>query len=602
MPRLSILTGKIVGLPVRLTALTALTALATLVACSRADSISGASSNSTGPSRRGATVVVSPDSATTTVGHRVRLSPTVLNADGTPDESTSVSWTSMNPSVATVTQTGLVIAVSPGDAFITAAANGASTQALVMVSGAGQLAVTTQPSGAVSGAKLSPQPVVQILSSTNSLMSTSSAAVTAAIATGSGALSGTTTVNAVNGVATFTNLTVSGGGPFTLRFTSSGFTSATSASFTLTQTPASLAVQTQPDDANSGISFGAQPVVNILDGNGALVTMSTLPITATITTGTGTLAGTTTVNAVGGVATFTNLQITGPGNFVLTFSTTSSALQPVASTAFTVGTSTVTVVFQDNFESGDFSHAQNGVHWSSVVSLDVTSAISHGGTHAARYREGDSGDWAELRFDGLANLPEVYMQYYLYLPSGNESPSVGPKARIIGGLNDKFFRLWGGGDDGYNFGVGNLLNPFGNKIGASTWGDGSGVNGSLGGEFEFSSTGVQTAMGEIFGDNDAGNVQHASFFTDANRGRWVQIRIRAKNASAANNDGVLQMWIDGNLVISWTTLHNGNIYGVGGPTGYTTGYILGWANNGWPAGQYVYLDDFTITTGGFGAP
>ena len=356
--------------------------------------------------------------------------------------------------------------------------------------------------------------------------------------------------------------------------------------------------QLQPVGGLSGISLATQPTVEILDGTGALATTSALAVTATISAGTGVLFGTTTVNAVAGVATFRNLQITGSGNFVLAFSTTSPAMQ-VPSDGFNVTPVTVNVVFQDDFESGDFAHTQNGVKWSSAVYLDVTTALAHGGTHAARFREGDSGTWSELRFDGLTNLPEVYLQYYLYLPSGTESPSVGPKVKILGTLNDKFFRLWGGGDAGYSFGAGNSTNPFSNKVGASTWGDGSGVDGNLGIEYSYSAAGSQWGMGQGPTSNPT-----VPFIVDANRGRWVQIRIRAKNATVANNDGVVQIWVDGVLTLDQHALVDGNIYGVAvaGPTGYTTGYLLGYANNAWPASQVVYLDDFTITTGSFGPP
>jgi hypothetical protein len=370
--------------------------------------------------------------------------------------------------------------------------------------------------------------------------------------------------------------------------------------------PQSLVVQAQPVGGLSGVTLSTQPEVKILDGTGAVASASTLAVTATIIAGTGTLIGTMTVGAVAGVATFRNLQVTGSGNFVLTFSTTSPSMQ-VASATFAVEPVTVTVAFQDDFESGDFSHTQNGVSWSSVVYLDVTTNVSHSGTHAARFREGESvqpggGNWSELRFDGLANLPEVFMQYYLYLPSGSESPSVGPKAKILGTLNDKFFRLWGGGDVGYTFGAGNTTNPFSNKVGASTWGVGSGagagLDGSLGIEYSYSAAGTQWGMGQGPGRT----ATPVPFINDANRGRWVQIRVRAKNATAANNDGVVQIWVDGTLVQDDHALINGDIYGGTGPTGYTTGYLLGWANNGWPAGQYVYLDDFVITTGSFGPP
>jgi hypothetical protein len=253
----------------------------------------------------------------------------------------------------------------------------------------------------------------------------------------------------------------------------------------------------------------------------------------------------------------------------------------------------VTEVFRDDFESGNFSHKQNGVGWAAVW-LDVTTAIAHGGTHAARFREGDSGTWSELRFGGLANPTEVFMQFYLYLPSGSESPSVGPKAKIIGTANDKFFRLWGNGDAGYG------TRNFSNEVGASTWGDGGGTDGKLGMEYLKSLPGEGNQMN--MGPMDNGPPRYP-LFSDGNRGRWLQIRIRCKQATAANNDGVIQVWVDGSPVINLTTLDNGDIYATGtNMVGYTSGYILGWANNGWPAGQYVYLDDFVITTGGFGPP
>jgi hypothetical protein len=247
-------------------------------------------------------------------------------------------------------------------------------------------------------------------------------------------------------------------------------------------------------------------------------------------------------------------------------------------------------VFRDDFESGDFSHRQNGVHWG-VESVDVTVNISHSGTKSARFLEGDHRPWSELRFAGLANPTEVYLQYYLYLPSGSESPSVGPKAKIIGPGNDKFFRLWGGS---YS------ERSYTNQVGASTWGDGSGVDGTLGGEYLRSLPGEGNQMNL---DQIRDGTQKVPFFKDANRGRWLQIRIRVKEATSANNDGVLQIWVDGSLVINWTDLDNGDIYSTGPNVhGFTEGYILGWANNSWPVGQVVYLDDFVITTGGFGPP
>jgi hypothetical protein len=136
-------------------------------------------------------------------------------------------------------------------------------------------------------------------------------------------------VNAVNGVATFTNLQIAGPGIHTLTFTASGLTPATSSSFDVTQVAASLVIATQPVGAVSGAPFATQPVVHILDNAGLIVTTGVhtgLSVTVTISSGPGTLGGTMTVAASNGVATFGNLFITGAGDHVLQFATTSPAL------------------------------------------------------------------------------------------------------------------------------------------------------------------------------------------------------------------------------------------------------------------------------------
>jgi hypothetical protein len=78
-------------------------------------------------------------------------------------------------------------------------------------------------------------------------------------------------------------------------------------------------ITTQPAGAFNGIAFSTQPIVKITDAGGNTITSSTANVVATIASGSGTLTGTTTVAAVNGVATFTNLKITGTGNHTLTF-------------------------------------------------------------------------------------------------------------------------------------------------------------------------------------------------------------------------------------------------------------------------------------------
>jgi hypothetical protein len=180
--------------------------------------------------------------------------------------------------------------------------------------------------------------VVQVRDASNAVVVGSTISVTAVLATGSGSLAGTTTVNAVNGVATFTDLRIIGAGAYTLRFTATGLTAATSSTVNVTQTAASLSVQTQPGNATSGAPFGTQPVIRVLDGAGQLVTGFTGSVQVSIASGTGTLGGSVVINAVGGIATFTNLQITGSGAFTLRFQITEPVLQ-VISASFNVAAS-----------------------------------------------------------------------------------------------------------------------------------------------------------------------------------------------------------------------------------------------------------------------
>lgn len=94
-----------------------------------------------------------------------------------------------------------------------------------------QLGITVHPAGATTGQVFATQPVVEVRNSLGERVDGATNQVTASVLSGPGSLSGTTQVNAVNGVATFTNLSILGQGDHVLRFTASGLTSADSNSF-----------------------------------------------------------------------------------------------------------------------------------------------------------------------------------------------------------------------------------------------------------------------------------------------------------------------------------------------------------------------------------
>jgi len=204
---------------------------------------------------------------------------------------------------------------------------------------AAKLGLTTAAATAASGAAFGTQPVVAIQDSSGNTVTGNTSTVTVAITGGAGGtLVGTTSVAAVNGVATFSGLGISGtaGTTYTLTYSDGALTVVSQSIVPTVGAATAVAISTQPSGAVNGVAFTTQPVVRIIDSGGNTVTSSTAAVTVTIATGTGTLSGTVTVNAVSGVATFTNLAITGTaGNFTLTF--TPAALAAVTSASFALG-------------------------------------------------------------------------------------------------------------------------------------------------------------------------------------------------------------------------------------------------------------------------
>lgn len=122
-----------------------------------------------------ATLVLSPATGTTKVGQTVTLSVVAKDAQGNSLTGRSITWASLTPAVATVTQAGVVTGVSEGTATITASAEGKTGSAAVTVQGAPTLGVTgvSPTSGS---ANLSIETVFRVTFSENVSASTVTAA------------------------------------------------------------------------------------------------------------------------------------------------------------------------------------------------------------------------------------------------------------------------------------------------------------------------------------------------------------------------------------------------------------------------------------------
>ncbi len=128
---------------------------------------------------------------------------------------------------------------------------------------------------------------------------------------GDGTLGGPVTEPVVNGVATFSGLTLDAAGSgYALEASSGSLTSLPSNNFAVSPAAASqLVIHTQPSArATAGQAFATQPVIDEEDQYGNLETGdNSTVVTAALESGTGPLQGTATATVSGGVATFTNL-------------------------------------------------------------------------------------------------------------------------------------------------------------------------------------------------------------------------------------------------------------------------------------------------------
>jgi Bacterial Ig-like domain (group 2) len=173
--------------------------------------------------------------------------------------------------------------------------------------------------------------------------------ITPATGTANAVLGGTLAVAAVGGVATFSTLSINlAGAAYTLAATTTlGLTSATSTAFDILSVgpPAKLAFSVQPANTVAGASIAPTIQVVVQDVGGATATSSTAAITLGIETnpGSGVLAGTVTVNAIAGVASFSGISINKIGTGYK-LNATSGTLTKAVSATFNITAGAATKV------------------------------------------------------------------------------------------------------------------------------------------------------------------------------------------------------------------------------------------------------------------
>ena len=284
-------------------------------------------------------ITVTPGPVTLTVGTASPLTATAFDAGGNILTGRSFFWTSSAPAIAPVTTDGLVIAQAVGGPVtITAASGGKSGTSLVSVTSrpATRLGFVQQPGPAIAGQPMVPAIRVAIQDDLLATVTSATNSVTIALAgnPGGATLSGTTTVAAVNGVATFSTLSLDRtGNGYTFMVVATGLASATSAPFDVSAGAANHLALTvaPPATARSGIAFSPAPVLQLRDGAGNPVAQGGVLVTASVASGPGSLGGSTTATTSGsGAATFASLALVGSvGNYTVAFS--AAGVLPVTS-------------------------------------------------------------------------------------------------------------------------------------------------------------------------------------------------------------------------------------------------------------------------------
>jgi hypothetical protein len=214
-----------------------------------------------------------------------------------------------------------------------------------------RLAFVGQPTPTVVGGTIAPPVRVAALDSAGNTVSGFTGRITLAVSTNptGGALHGTTGVDAVSGVATFSDLSIDKeGAAYALAASSNGLAGATSNPFDVLAagggtSATHLWFTDQPTPTPGGQPITPPVRVEAQDEQGRVVTNYTGAVTMSIriNPSCGVLSGTSTVAAVNGVATFSNLSI-DKGGQGYTLVAQAAGLTEMESGAFNVLTSGVT--------------------------------------------------------------------------------------------------------------------------------------------------------------------------------------------------------------------------------------------------------------------
>jgi hypothetical protein len=211
-----------------------------------------------------------------------------------------------------------------------------------------QLVVSTQPSDGTAGIPLAAIGITA-QDSFGNVATTFTGQVTLALSAnpGGSTLSGTLTVAAVGGVATFANISLDKPATgYTLSASSGAFKPVLTTQFAIAAAlPAQLVVTTQPTNGTAGVAL-SPVVITAKDNSGNVASTFTGAVTLAFGANPpgATLGGTLTVSAVAGVATFSTLTVSKDGTGY-TLKASSAGLTGVTTTTFRISAAAPVALF-----------------------------------------------------------------------------------------------------------------------------------------------------------------------------------------------------------------------------------------------------------------
>jgi hypothetical protein len=217
----------------------------------------------------------------------------------------------------------------------------ATSSSFTVFGPAAKLVFLAGPTNTATGVMISPSVTVQVQDAGGNPVTGDGSSVTLALGAGSpsATLGGTLMLAASAGVATFNNLTINNAGTgYTLYATDGSLTAATSSPFTVFLPAIQLAFVTQPSSTAAGAPISPAVTVLVEDTLGNVVTSSSATVLLTFQSNptSATLSGTTSVNAVNGVATFSNLSINNVGTGYTLIALSSGLANSPPSVAFNI--------------------------------------------------------------------------------------------------------------------------------------------------------------------------------------------------------------------------------------------------------------------------